>query len=113
LIDLYPTVAELCGVAPPSAIEGQSFTPLLDDPARRWKKAAFTQVAGPDDIVGRAVRSERFRYIRWTGPQPAEELYDCEKDRREFDNLAGRASSASTLQQMRRMLDAGWKAARA
>lgn len=113
LIDLYPTIAELCGAAPPEAIEGQSFVPLLDDPNRRWKKAAFTQVAGPDDIVGRAVRSDRYRYIRWTGPHPAEELYDCEKDPREFDNLAGRASSASTLQHMRAMLDAGWKAARA
>lgn len=113
LIDLYPTIAALCGVQAPKNIEGQSFQPLLDNPGRKWKTAAFTQVAGPDEILGRAVRSERYRYIRWTGPEPAEELYDCEKDPREFTNLVNVPSSADTLRQMRGILDAGWRSARA
>jgi len=113
LIDLYPTIAELCGPQAPENLEGQSFVPLLDNPGRKWKKAAFTQVAGPEEIVGRAVRTERYRYIRWTKPYPGEELYDCEKDPREFQNLAKQPSAAKQLAQMRAVLDAGWRAAKA
>jgi iduronate 2-sulfatase len=113
LIDLYPTIAELCGSKAPASIEGQSFVPLLDDPGRKWKTAAFTQVAGPDEIVGRAVRTERYRYIRWTKPYPGEELYDCVEDPREFQNLAKEPQAQKILQQMRATLDAGWRKARA
>ena len=113
LIDLYPTIAELCGPQAPKNIEGQSFVPLLDNPRRKWKKAAFTQVAGPEEVVGRAVRTERYRYIRWTKPYPGEELYDCEKDPREFQNLAQQPSAAKQLAQMRAVLDASWRAAKA
>lgn len=113
LVDLYPTLAEVCGLKAPSDIEGQSFAPVLDNPTRRWKTAAFTQVAGPNGIVGRSIRTERYRYIRWDGPEPAEELYDCEKDPREFTNLARAASATAILQQSRATLDAGWQAAKA
>lgn len=113
LVDLYPTVAELCGVAPPSMIEGQSFVPLLDNPERRWKSAAFTQVFTDPDIVGRAVRTDRYRYIRWTGSEPGEELYDESADSREFTNLAARPDHAETIVAMRKTLDAGWQAAKA
>lgn len=112
LIDLYPTVADLCRINPPGNLEGQSFVPMLDNPSRKWKNAAFTQVAGPDEIVGRAVRTERYRYIRWTKPYPGEELYDCEKDPREFHNLIKEPAAADALRQMRSVLDGGWRAAR-
>jgi uncharacterized sulfatase len=113
LVDLYPTLADLCGLRPPSNLEGQSVTPLLEAPGRTWKKGAFTQVDGPNGIKGRSVRTDRYRYMRWTGPEPAEELYDCENDPRQFSNLARSSSSAAALQQMRSVLDAGWRAARA
>lgn len=113
LVDLYPTIGDVCGLQPPGNLEGQSFTPVLENPGRRWKKAAFTQVAGPDGIVGRAVRTERYRYIRWEGPESAEELYDCEKDPREFTNLAKATAAQTTLKQLRAALDAGWRAAKA
>jgi uncharacterized sulfatase len=113
LIDLYPTVTDLCGFAPPSHVEGQSLEPLLRNPDRPWKTAAFTQVTAPDGIVGRAVRTDRYRYIRWEGPHPDEELYDHQTDPSEHANLAHDKASAPLVKQMQAILEAGWRGARA
>jgi iduronate 2-sulfatase len=113
LVDLYPTVAELCGVKPPGNLEGQSLVPLLDNPDRKWKLAAFSQIAAPGGIMGRGVRTDRYRYVRWEGPYPDEELYDEEKDPREFTNLARQKPQPAVIKEMRAILDRGWKAARA
>ncbi len=123
LVDVYPTVAELAGLTPPAHLEGQSFVPLLDRPQRPWKTAAFTQVYQPPNIVGRAVVTQRYRYIQWTGEAPAtakepgsedrEELYDHQTDPHEFTNLSRNPVHSATLAQMRQVMAAGWKAARA
>ena len=47
LIDMYPTLTELAGLEPPEHLEGQSFMPLLTNPAKPWKKAAFSQYPDP------------------------------------------------------------------
>ena len=86
LVDLYPTLAELCGLPGPDGLEGTSFAPLLSEPDRAWKRAAFTDVRRGRS-VGRSVRTERYRYTDWGGG--AEELYDHEADPTEFTNLAG------------------------
>jgi iduronate 2-sulfatase len=113
-VDIYPTVADLCGLPLPSHLEGQSAAPLLDSPSRSWKRAAFTQMAAPAErIVGRSVRTDRYRYTRWEGPYPDEELYDENNDPKEYTNLARKPEHATTLKQMRETLDGGWRAARA
>ncbi|MBL8214692.1 MAG: sulfatase [Bryobacterales bacterium] len=113
-VDMYPTIAELGGLPVPQHCEGQSAVPLLDNPARPWKSGAFTQMHGPDNIVGRSVRTDRYRYTRWTGPYPDEELYDHQADPKEFTNLARQADKyKDVLVRMRGTLDAGWKAAKA
>jgi len=112
-VDIFPTVAELGGLKPPPNLEGQSLVPLLDNPARPFKWAAFSTVTAPDGIRGHAVVTERHRYIRWTGPHPDEELFDHEKDPREYTNLARVPGKDALLKRMRGVLEAGWRAARA
>ncbi|MBY0506093.1 MAG: sulfatase [Bryobacteraceae bacterium] len=114
LVDLYPTLAELGGIVPPAGFEGQSFVPLLQRPERPWKTAVFTQMNSPKEgIVGRAVRTATHRYIRWEGPYPDEELYDLERDPREFTNLARLPEHDGLKAKLRATLAAGWSAARA
>jgi len=111
-VDLYPTLAELCGLKAPDHVEGQSLVPLLKNPSRPWKKAAFTQLKY-ENITGRSIRTPRYRYIRWEGEGGGEELYDHQKDPGEFTNMAVKPEAKTVLEQHRRILDAGWKAARA
>jgi arylsulfatase A-like enzyme len=82
LLDIYPTLIELCGLQPKSELEGRSLVPLLVDPRARWDRPAVTTWR-PNN---HAVRSERWRYIRYH--DGSEELYDHEKDPDEFTNLA-------------------------
>jgi uncharacterized sulfatase len=111
-VDVYPTLAELCGLAAPKTLEGQSFVRLLDQPGQKFKKAAFTQLQY-EEITGRSVRTEQYRYIRWEGGGGGEELYDHAADPGEFTNLAGKPAAANVLAEHRAILDRGWRAARA
>jgi iduronate 2-sulfatase len=110
LVDLYPTLAGLCGVAPPPGLEGASLRPLLDAPGRRWDRHAFTQVrrdgAGGNRFLGRSVRTERWRYTEWDGGNRGSELYDHDRDPREYRNLAGDLGSRAIVEEMKRFLAA-------
>jgi len=83
LIDLYPTLIELCGLKENPENEGRSIVPLLKNPGKKWDYPTLT-------TMGRnrhAVRSERWRYIRYQ--DGSEELYDHSTDPLEWKNLAG------------------------
>ena len=59
LIDVYPTLTDLAGVAAPKNLEGTSLRPLLERPTAEWKRPAYTQVQrGP--FPGHSVRTERW-----------------------------------------------------
>lgn len=108
-VDIYPTLTELCGLPLPKELEGASFVPLLEDPQRPWKKAAFTAVRR-GRVLGRSLRTERYRYTEWESDEVAE-LYDHETDRHEFRNLARDPTHAGVKEQMKRLLHDGWRAA--
>ncbi len=84
LIDLFPTLIELCQLAPLVPLDGQSLVPLLREPNRAWERPALT-THGPGN---HALRSENFRYIRYA--DGGEELYDHRVDPHEWTNLAAR-----------------------
>lgn len=104
-VDLYPTLAQLCGLQPPAGLAGQNLAPLLDRPSRAHKKAAYTQIEF-EDIKGRSVRTERYRFTQWQGKGGGEELYDHAKDPGEFRNLASDAAMAKVVREHRALLAA-------
>jgi len=96
-IDIYPTLTELCGlVNVPKQLEGASFRKLLDDPTAKHKDAALT-VIKRGQVMGRSVRTEKYRYTEWDEGKKGEELYDHQKDAGEFVNLADKPELAKTL----------------
>jgi uncharacterized sulfatase len=120
LVDLYPTVADLCGLTPDKRIQGKSLRPLLEDPNRPWTHAAYTQVdfgainaggkkkdAAPERKVGRSVRTERYRYTEWNEGRLGTELYDHEKDPGELTNVATNPAYAPTVAELKALLAKG------
>lgn len=75
LVDLYPTLAELAGLETPPGLEGRSLVPLMEDPQRDWKPAAFSQLS-LGRVLGRSVRTEDWRSTEWSGDQQAVELFE-------------------------------------
>ena len=84
-IDIYPTLCELAGIVQPEHLEDTSLVPLLSDPGRKWKEAAFSRYK-----IGDAVISERYTYTRYKSESISETmLYDLHSDPEENINLAG------------------------
>jgi len=82
LLDIYPTLADVCGLPVGEQLEGRSLKPLLADPAAPWDRPVITTHGRNNH----SVRSERYRYIRYS--DGSEELYDHEHDPMEWTNLA-------------------------
>ena len=86
LLDMFPTVTDICGIKAPGNLEGKSFRPLLKDPLQEWKTAAYTQVQR-GAIKGYSVRTKRWRYSEWDQGKAGRELYDHNNDPDEYYNL--------------------------
>lgn len=119
-VDVYPTLCDAAELPHPEHLEGTSLVPLLDEPHRRWKTAAFSQY--PRDLDGRphmgwSMRTDRYRYTEWRtfDDRPPEtvavELYDHQADPGENVNLAARPQSAELVTRLAAHLAAGWRAA--
>jgi iduronate 2-sulfatase len=107
LLDLYPTLADLCGLAAPKNLEGQSLRPLLKDPATAtWTKPAVTQVWHNPKAWGYSIRTERWRYTEWLEGKAGRELYDHDNDPGEVTNLAKSPIHAATVKKLSQQLKA-------
>lgn len=131
-MDLYPTICELLGVEEPDWLQGESFMPLVKGEVEQVHEAIFTEQTyhyGAAPRPFRAVRTERYKYIRcydenaprgvdrgptqvfWEEhgykdlPHPPEALYDLYFDPNEANNLADRPGNEAILKEMRQRLE--------
>ena len=93
LLDLYPTLVDLCSLPAKNGLDGISLVPLLRDPAAKRPPAVSTYLPG-----NHATITERWRYIRYH--DGGEELYDRKADPNEFRNLASDAQYLSLKQEL-------------
>ena len=98
LLDLYPTLLELCGLPARRDLEGVSLVPQLKNPREPRERPAITS----HNQGNHSVRSERWRYIRYA--DEAEEFYDLANDPNEWTNLATRPEHAGSLTAHRQWL---------
>ncbi|MGH9940126.1 MAG: sulfatase [Blastocatellia bacterium] len=108
LLDIYPTLADLCGLADaPKNLAGRSLRTLLKNPSARWNKPAITQVRRGGDqnaFMGYSARNERWRYTEWDEGKRGVELYDEVNDPRETRNLANDPKYAKIAAGMKKLL---------
>jgi arylsulfatase A-like enzyme len=104
LQDVYPTLAELCGIEPPDYLDGRSLMSLLKDPGTKWESTAITGLTDKTkpEVGYLTIRNETGRYIRYGDNQ--EEFYDTTKDPREWTNLIKNPEYASAIDKMRKAL---------
>jgi arylsulfatase A-like enzyme len=98
LLDIYPTLVELCDLPDNPHLEGLSLTPQLDDPAAARDQPAITSAY----YGNHAIRTRNWRYIRYE--DGAEELYDHRSDPDEFHNLANDPAHEAIIEQLSRSL---------
>jgi iduronate 2-sulfatase len=107
LIDLYPTLTELCDVPAPTNLQGQSLAAMLKDPSEPGQGWALTHVqrrAKNGRFDGYSLRTPRWRYTEWDGGKQGRELYDRESDPLELTNLAEGKEQAHVMQELAKQL---------
>ncbi len=100
LIDLYPTLVDLCGLPEVDALEGQSLRGLLDGSQPQRERPALSSF-GPNN---HSLRTSRWRYTRYA--DGSEELYDGLNDPHEHENLAGEPEHRPVIDALARWLPA-------
>ena len=115
-VDVYPTVANLAGLAPQGELSGTSLTPLLKNPDAKWKDIAFNQFTRPYRAIrkfppthmGYSVRTREWRCTYWwdlkTGDVVEKELYNLSEKRIEKENLAGNPKFVKIEKELAQML---------
>ncbi len=111
--DIAPTLLELAGAAPGKHIQGRSLVPLFRGTPRNWRKSILIEYWAEQALpwlVGmsyKAVRTDRYKYIRWLNRSrngELDELYDLERDPWELKNLASNGAAAPVRGRLQREL---------
>ncbi len=103
LVDIYPTLADLAGLKPPSDLQGFSLSPLLQNPSAKWSHPAYTQVQR-GNVPGHSIRTEKWRYTEWGFGEKGTELYDESNDPQELHNLAGDVKYSKVKEELSELL---------
>lgn len=98
LLDIYPTLAELCGLTARDDLDGLSLMPQLKSGNTKRERPAITT----HNRGNHGIRSERWRYIHYA--DGSEELYDLQQDPNEWTNLASNKEFAPVIDQHRKWL---------
>ncbi len=110
LLDIYPTLAEICGLEHvPSTLQGRSLAPLLGNPNAPWDLPAISQIQRrPQNrqVMGYSMRTERYRYTEWEFGAEGAELYDYERDQREVYNIIDDPAAAPLRPRLKEQLQA-------
>ncbi|MFZ5829904.1 MAG: sulfatase [Planctomycetota bacterium] len=118
LVDLYPTLTELCGVTAPKNLQGQSLATMLKEPNSPGRGYAISQVlragrkeaaqsggfGGRGGLFGFTIRTPRWRYTEWGEGESGRELYDHQSDPRELTNLADAPQHAGVVAELSKQL---------
>lgn len=116
LLDVYPTLIELCEIKAPHKLQGKSLVPLLEDPEAPFKSAVLTQTPRPNypkgkmpEVMGYSVRTDRFRYTEWrdfySGEVIVRELYDHKGDPNETVNVVDEVRFKARLPELEMLLE--------
>jgi choline-sulfatase len=110
-IDIYPTLADVCGLPKPKDVEGVSLKPLLDDPTVRVRPVAISQYPRSDagqSLMGYSIRDDRWRLTLWRNRANntihATELYDEVNDPHETKNVADQPEHAEVIARLSKHL---------
>ena len=125
MIDVYPTLVDLCGLPPPDGVDGTSLSPVLRDPTKTVKLGALSQHPRPalywsrqkePSVMGYSLRTDRWCYTEWrdfkSGRIVGQELYDDQNDPAETVNLAGTVDGAKFIPELAEQLDTLIKSAK-
>ena len=110
-IDIYPTLADVCGLPKPKDVEGVSLRPVLDDAAASVRPVAISQYPRQDagkSLMGYSIRDDRWRLTLWrdraSNDIHASELYDEANDPHETVNVVGRPEHAEVIAKLSKFL---------
>jgi len=127
-VDIYPTLCEMAHLPVPSYLQGTSVVPLLENPEKEWKSAAFSQYLlgryrpSPyvkKEMMGYTMRTDRYRYVEWydwnkddtRGNLLSRELFDHATDPQENQNLANQSQYKEIVDMLSHKLADGWRKA--
>lgn len=103
LLDLYPSLSKMCGLAIPPHLQGKDISPVFDHPKHEVREAAFS-VNGK----GYLLREHHWAYIRYD--MGGEELFDMKEDPKQYTNLAESTKHTEVLARFRKQMDTKLKA---